>query len=184
MNNILERIVNLSQMLGNDTSKGSVGLAVLKGYAAGIEMILNDFIFLQKQLSPISASGDAFLLFCNLFGIDSDLADDEKRIILLERHKEQFGEYTDDELKNIIDSYDGVTVSIISNILIINIFEDNIMLIEDLAKILREHQSPSSKVIIFHYKGLDFDYWDSMDYDFNAYDRLSLPFYILDQFNS
>lgn len=181
MSDIYDRIEQLVRLLGFEVKSHSALSATLKGYAAGLEMIMEDMKSLEKELVPANVTGLAFSLLCNLFRIDTDLSENEKREMITERFRERFGDYTKGSIVDALAAYNIDSVFVIGKaILIRDSICDSTNLIEKFSKMLAQYQSPSTYVVFSNNK-LDFDCWEAKQFSFSKYDSLNLPFYILDQ---
>ncbi len=182
MNEILDRIIQLAQLLGIDTEKGSEQLAELKGYARGLSLVDDCIKRLEKNLSPLTADGEALSLFCNQFMIEADASDDEKRKLICDKFRLKYGDYVDfclvEALIEINASCifgDKGDISIPVNV------SDKVTVLGGLGRVLANYLSPLS-VVSFQGYSMKFDQWDEMPYSFDDYDRFDLPFYILNDF--
>lgn len=179
MSDVYDRMEGLVKLLGLEVENHSALSATLKGYAAGLEMIADDFKRLEKELEPANATGLAFSLLCNLFRIDAALPETEKREIIAERFKERFGDYTKGNIADALAAWNFESEVIVDAIMMNDSVSSDIKLLEKFSRILSDYQSPSTHVIFFG-NGQDFDYWDATQFSFDKYDSLNLPFYILD----
>lgn len=180
MSDVLKRITELARLIGANGVTGSKDMAELKGYAAGLDMILADTEKLECQVYPLTADGNALSLICNQFGIDGHMAEDEKRELISEGFKRVFGDYENGEMAEVLKKYGIGCTGVNGKILLsADTFKNN-GIIENLGKILRNYLPPISEVVV-NGSGLDFDYWDETFYVFDNYDRLDIPFYILDK---
>lgn len=181
-----ERIISLAEALGFDTNEKSSSLAELKGYIAAIKLIQDDMDALELQLWPETAQGRALDLFSNMFHLSSELDAEEKRQMIIDRYKYTYGSYKAGELCGKILAYGldaGLLpyyLSIKTNSTVTSIIESGIL--DDLGDIINNYVAPITYIDIAG-DGYDFDLWDGTGYTFDSYDRLDLPFYVLDSLN-
>lgn len=182
MNEILERIIQLAQLLSIDTENGSEELAELKGYAQGLALVEEYIKGIEKNLSPLTASGEALSLFCNQFMIEADASDDEKRALICDRFKLKYGDYVDFCLVEALMEIDTVCIFGDHGEVSIPVeVSKKVTVLGGLGRVLANYLSPLS-VVSFQGYCMDFDQWDEMPYSFDHYDRSELPFYILNDF--
>lgn len=180
MTDILKRITDLAQMLGMDTSPGSKGLAELKGYAAGLEMISDDMAVIERQVFPLTATGNALGFICNQFAVNGSLDDAEKYHLIDSGFKQVFGDYISGSMAKELKKYDINCSGSDRKIFLSTSSYRNSKAIENMGRIFRNYLSPMSEIVLDG-DGIDFDFWDSTPYSFDDYDRLDIPFYILDK---
>lgn len=180
MTDILKRITQLAEILSIDITPCGKELAELKGYAAGIEMIFADMAALEEQVFPLTATGNALSLICNQFNIDSNLADEDKYQLINNGFKYVFGDYVKGAMTDEFKKYDIECSGSDGNIILSTSSFKNSRVIENMGRIFRNYLLPSSEVILDG-NGIDFDFWDNTPYLFDDYDRLDIPFYILDK---
>lgn len=180
MTDILNRITKLAEMLGIDTADGGKEMAELKGYAAGLEMIFNDMSALEKQVFPLTATGRALSYVCNQFGIDGSLDDERKYQLISDGCSQVFGSYSKGAMADEFKKYNVTCTGADGKIILSTPSYKSSGVIENMGRIFRNCLSPSS-VVVLDGSGLDFDYWDSTPYFFDNYDKLDIPFYILDK---
>ena len=180
MTDILKRIIQLAEMLSIDITPNSKELAELKGYAAGLELIFKDMAMIENQVFPLTATGNALSFICNQFNIDGNLADEDKYQLINSGFKYVFGDYVKGAMADEFKKYDIECSGSDGKIILIASSYKNNKVIENMGRIFRNYLSPSSEVILDG-NGIDFDFWDSTPYLFDDYDRLDIPFYILDK---
>ena len=180
MTDILKRIIKLAKMLGINVAPFSQEIAELKGYAAGLEMIFDDMTLLEQQTYPLTATGNALSLVCNQFGIDGNLSVENKYMMISNGYKQVFGDYVNGALAKELKKYNVRCIGSDGKMILSALTYRNSGIIENMGRIFRNHLSPST-VVVMDGSGLDFDYWDNTTYLFDDYDRLNIPFYILDK---
>ena len=180
MTDILNRITRLAEMLSIDITPCSTELAELKGYAAGLEMIFDDMAVLEKQVFPLTASGSALSFICNQFNIDGNLADEDKYRFIDSGFKYVFGDYVNGAMADAFKKYNVECSGSDGKIILCASSYKDSKVIENMGRIFRNYLSPASEVVPDG-DGIDFDFWDSTPYLFDDYDRLDIPFYILDK---
>jgi hypothetical protein len=180
MTNVLDRIISLENTLGLDTGEKSENLATIKGYAAGIEMVINDFDALILELSPQTATGLSFDMMCNLFCVDADKSDEDKRITVINGYNQDNFQYKYGELKEIISEFGAECTG---SGLKLTIKADDFKecgLLDNLGKILRNYLPPGVEVEPDG-DGIIWQAWDNYLYFWDDFDRLDLSFNILDK---
>lgn len=179
MNNIETRIIKLADLVSIETNKNSTELAELKGYAEGLNLIFSDFRELKDNLSPITATGFAFGLLCDMFSINFTLSDSEKRKLILDGFALLNIDYTDGEFEQkIADAHFTAALSAGS----MTLAAENTPTAENLkalAKILENYATPNL-YITFNGDGMTFGEWDKLGFMFNEFDKLKFTFSMLD----
>lgn len=134
-----------------------------------------------RQIFADTATEYGLSLFCEMFGIDSSLGDDEKRILIAEGMGRIFG------LSSLTDI--GKAVEELGNDFSVSCKEFNMVIsgtidysadvLTRLGKII-ENYLPPCTVVKFCSDGLDFDSWDASPHLFKNYDNFNLSFDMLD----
>lgn len=178
---IYKRLSNLYEKLGISHPKSSAERGELLTYSNAIGDLYDEYDSCFCQIFADTATGYGLSLFCELFGIDSSLGDDEKRIRIAEGMGRIFGlsSLTDIE-KEVEELGDDFSVSCKDfNMVIIGTIDHSADVLTRLGKII-ENYLPPCTVVKFCSDGLDFDNWDSSSYLFKNYDNFNLSFDILD----
>lgn len=181
MSDIEKRVFSLAKILNKDIEPAAESAGVLKAWCAGLCMIEKDFDYIFSQMSPEQTSGTALGLMCNLFNIESDLPEDEKRTLIKKGFRRVYGEYESGEFKSALEKYNMKAAVIISRMTVKSItgsIKDNSG-ISALGKILKNYLPPGVTAV-FNGWGLNFDYWDSTEYLFEDYDNLDFTFNMLE----
>lgn len=177
---IYERLSSLFDKLGIEHPAGSAENAELMAYCVGIDDVYKDFELYFSQLFADTASGLGLSLFCELFKIDSGLADSEKRTLIIQGLGRQYGDYIFGTMESAFEKLGGFSVSCEHFLLTINgSVKDDPALLSKAGKII-ENNLPPCTAAKFSGDGADFDYWDSTDFLFAEYDDLKLGFELLD----
>lgn len=179
MNEIETRIIKLADLISINTKEKSKELAELKGYATGLNMIFSDLDEITQELSPITATGYAFGLFCDMFGIDFSLADNEKRELIKTGFEMTGTDYTDGEFEQKIAEAHLTAVLSAGNLTLAAAAEHTAQDYKLLAKILENYAVPNL-YITFNGDGMTFEKWEQLDFMFNEFDRLKFTFAMLD----
>lgn len=178
-NDIKTRILKLAEMVGIGTAEGSTELAELEGYTEGLTLILSDLEKLTCSLSPVEATGYAFGLLCDLFGITYSLSDDEKRQLILKGFALRNIDYTDGEFEQkMADAQFSATLSAGKMTLACEAAPTKERF-SALAKILKNYAAPNL-YITFNGDGITCGEWDRLGFMFYEFDRLKFPFSMLD----
>ena len=88
---IYKRLSNLYEKLGLSHQEGSAERGELLAYSNAIGDLYGEYDSCFCQIFADTATGYGLSLFCELFGIDSSLGDDEKRILIAEGMGRVFG---------------------------------------------------------------------------------------------
>ncbi len=180
---ISERILYLASLLSFDLSENTASYAELKGWISSLELVFGDLEVLEAQLYPDSADGLSLDLLSNQFSVSGSLGEVERRQLVADRLKLIYGSYENGALKEKIKEY-GLSSTVTPEIFTLyTTSELTVMtsgLLDDFSSVLKNYLSPMTYVFISG-DGYDFNLWDSTDYTFDGYDRLDLPFYILDE---
>lgn len=180
MTDIFDRMIKLAKMLGMDTSPSGKSMAEFKGYAAGLEMVFDDMAELERQVYPLTASGKALGLLCNQLGIDGDISDNEKYSAVEKGFGYVFGDYANGSMAAEFEKYGISCVGTDGRIELESATFTECGVLENMGRIFRNFLSPATEVVLSG-DGLDFDFWDNTQLSFDNYDRLDIPFYILDK---
>lgn len=180
MTDILNRIIQLAELLGVDTAPSSKEMAELKGYAAGLDLVFNDMAVLEQQVFPLTATDKALSFICNQFNIDGNLADEDKYQLISDGFQQVFGDYISGSMAGEFKKYNIECSGSDGKIFLKASSYKSSRVLDNMGNIFRSYLSPSSEVVLDG-DGIDFDFWDSTSYLFDDYDRLDIPFYVLDK---
>ncbi len=178
-NEIETRILKLADLAGISTDEKSSELAELKGYAAGFHLIFGDFEAIAYDLSPATATGFAFGLLCDMFGIEYSISNSEKRKMILDGFALQSIDYNDGEFEQkITNAHFNATLS--NGTLSLSATPEHTPQdYKELAKILENYAAPNL-YITFDGDGMTFEKWENLNFMFNEFDKLKFTFAMLD----
>lgn len=134
-----------------------------------------------RQIFADTATEYGLSMFCEMFGIDSSLGYDEKRILIAEGMGRIFGLSSLTDIGKAVEELgNDFSVSCKEfNMVISGTIDHSADVLTRLGKII-ENYLPPCTVVKFCSDGLDFDNWDSSPYLFKNYDNFNLSFDILD----
>ncbi len=178
---IYKRLSNLYKKLGISHQESSAERGELLAYSMAIGDLYGTYDSCFRQIFADTATGYGLSMFCELFGIDSSLGDDEKRILIAEGMGRVFGLSSLTDMEKAVEELgDDFSVSCKDfNMVISGTIDHSADVLTRLGKII-ENYLPPCTVVKFCSDGLDFDNWDSSPYLFKNYDNFNLSFDILD----
>lgn len=178
---IYKRLSNLYKKLGISHQEGSAERGELLAYSMAIDDLCGEYDSCFRQIFADTATGYGLSLFCEMFGIDSSLGDDEKRNLIAEGMSRIFGLSSLTDIGKAVEELgNDFSVSCKDfNMVISGTVDHSADVLTKLGKII-ENYLPPCTVVKFCSDGLDFDNWDSSPYLFKNYDNFNLSFDILD----
>lgn len=179
-NNVLSRLTGLFEMLGADTDESGYDMAELKAYAAAVEMAYDYLDGIASACNVNTSSGLALSLYCELFGIDGSLTDDEKRNMIKQRFAESLKLPLHNELEHAFNQLNCIDEIISIGFFYSLTFDGNDAAdVYALSRICRDLLPPCTIVSADGFNA-DFDFWDNTQLLFEDYDGLRLNFNMLD----
>lgn len=145
-------------------------------------MLYDYFDYINCQLSPLSAQGEALMLYCNQLGIDYNPDEQQAREAVLQELAKNYGSY-----ESFIYKFDDFVLSLgatqdIDFFSYTNTnFENVLRFIKRMGVVYREHCSPTSYIYFTSRFTFVWDEMDSADFMFDEIDRLDLAFYVFDR---
>lgn len=160
--------------------------AEIMAYCKGIKIVREFFdeIFLQAFVE--TSSGAALSYYCQMLGIDGNLAPDEKKRLIKAKLNRKFGDYESSEFEKVVSDIDPDLSVVINDFVgfttIYGTCRGKYDIFPRLTDAIDNYIPPCSD-IFFSGDGFDFDYWDNTPYLFENFDNLKLSFDFIETLN-
>lgn len=178
-NNVYERLKALIQDLGFTFAEGGITKAEIKAYSAGIELVRS---ILDKSINSLMLDSDdktSFAHYCKMLSVN----DESRNLQELKKHirtrmGERYSFSTADELQTAFAELGSGSYEISNGAITISGVE--LEGIEKIGEFIKGYV-PFCTTIFYEGSGMTFDEWDAVSKCWDEYDRLSLPFNVIDK---
>ncbi len=178
MNNEYSRMRQLLEPLGLSFEEGSVTGAEIYAYSKGAELVKNSFYSAYGFVFYNMAESGDIRRYAEMLSVDTEHFEGEAlEKAVKNRFSHRYADYTAEDLREAFNSVGSGDYLIVNNELLFSFVDE-----EDLAQLGKFIEAFVHFTYPFRYdgEGMTFDEWDAWAKSFAEYDKLNLPFDILD----